>query len=133
MHRRRRQGSIVQWAAELSKRDHDMLAVSRAQLEPLIPGGYMPHLRALDVQLEIAVERCAGRDVGEREFVADQERPGRKDAVEQPEVLGTAGEASTDGRPVTLGFWCAVVAPEDTVEEIGLERGLRPVHPAFDP
>ena len=39
----------------------------------------MPQLRALDVQLEIAVEGCAGRDIGERELVADQKRPGRKD------------------------------------------------------
>src|ERR1700730_11436852 len=119
---------VLQPAAQICERHHDVLAVNRAQLEPLVPGGYMPKLRALDVQLEIAVEGCADRDVGERELVADKKRPGRKDPVEHPKVLGTAGEASVDGRPVALGFWCAVVAPEDTIEEIGVERVFRTIH-----
>jgi hypothetical protein len=57
-------GSILHPAAQFAEWNHDMLAVGGALLEARIPGGHVGQVRALDVELEIAVERGAGRNIG---------------------------------------------------------------------
>src|SRR6516165_8524148 len=58
--------------------------------------------------------------------------PRRQNLVQQPKMAGAAREALADRRPVALRFRRAIVTPENAPPEIGLERRLRPVHPAID-
>src|SRR5262245_58427642 len=109
-----------------------MLAVGRPFAQALIPSAHVRNAGTFDIELEIAIERRAGGNVRQREAVAGQERPRRQNAVQEPKMIGAARQALADRRPVALRFRRAIVAPEDAHEEIGLERRLRPVHPAVD-
>src|SRR5689334_4587615 len=66
-------GSVVEPAAQLAERDHDVLAIGRSLLEAPVPSLDVRHGRQFDVDLEIAVERGADRDVGERQGIAGHE------------------------------------------------------------
>src|SRR3954471_7954890 len=61
---------------------------------------------ALDVELETAIERGAGRDVRQRKRIATQEWPVREQSVEQSEMLGAAVDRVADGGPVSLNRCC---------------------------
>ena len=108
-----------------------MLAVGGARGEPLIPGLHIWHVGALEAETEIAVERGAGGDVGEREMVAGEVGLAREMRVEQAIVVRSGLHVPTDARPVVLVVGRPVIAPEQ-LHEITLQRDRGPVHPAID-
>src|SRR5262249_56190111 len=50
-------------AAQVRKRDHDMLAVGRPFAQALIPSAHVRYAGTFDIELEIAIERRAGAQV----------------------------------------------------------------------
>jgi|GEM_PF-5316618 len=60
-----------------------------------IPALHLRQWRPFDLQLEIAVERGAGGDVGERQIIAEQKPP----ALEQPvELFEMPAQRANDAR-----------------------------------
>src|SRR6187200_594854 len=130
---RRPQSALgVQAAAQLAEWHHDVLAIGVALAQAPIPGFHVRDRGPLDLQFEIAIERRAGWDVGQRERVTAQEPPVREHPVQQFEMTGAAGDLVADGGPVSLRFRRPIEAPEDAHEKVRLQRRLRPVHPAVD-
>src|SRR6516162_1285235 len=112
--RRSRLPSRFEPAAQLRKRDHDVMAVSRPLAQALIPGGHVRNVRTFDIELEIAIKRRAGGNIRQREPRAGQERPRRQNLVQQPKMAGAARETLADRGPVALRFRRAIVTPENT-------------------
>jgi hypothetical protein len=64
------QQSVVQPPAQFLERKHDVLAKRGALLQRAVPAIDLRQSRPIDLQFEIAVQRGAGGDVGERQRVA---------------------------------------------------------------
>jgi len=89
----------------------------------------MRDTRALDVQVKVAVERCANRNIRQGKPVPRQIPMLRENSVEEPEMPGTAGDTPLNSQLGPLRFRSAEIAPEDPIQKVRLKSGLRPVHP----
>ena len=90
---------VVETAAQLVERNHDVLTICRSIAQAPVPCLHVRNRWSLDVELEIAIERGAGRDVRQRKRIAAQEWPVREHFLEQSEMLGAAVDLVADGGP----------------------------------
>src|SRR5262245_35097867 len=104
--------SRIQPPIKLAEWQHHVAAIGGALLQPRIPRLHMRDCRPLDLELEIAIERSAGRDIRQAERVAAQKWPVRKEAVQQLEMPRAARDLVADGGQVPLRLGRAVEAPE---------------------
>src|SRR5262249_34791225 len=73
---------VIEAATQFAEWHHDVLAVGQACLQAAIPCLDVRDRRPFDVQFEIAIERGAGRNVGQGEGVAAEERPVREYSIQ---------------------------------------------------
>src|SRR5215472_1765024 len=100
-------------AAQLLERDHDSLAIGRALLQALIPGGKPRQRRPLDLHLVIAVEGRAVDEIRHGEPVAKEEGPALQQPIEDGIALAQRLDEARDGRLVALLRRCAHHRVED--------------------
>src|SRR5271155_5355590 len=103
-----------------------MGAIGFAFLKPRIPGFHIGKVRPVDLEIEIAIELRARRNVAESQCISRDECTAAEMAVEQAEQDGRARYALADQRPIPLLFRRAIEVPEDATEERGLQLAKRP-------
>src|SRR5438477_5749471 len=123
---------MVQPTMQFTEGDHDVLPVSSPFLKSSIPSLHLRYRWQIYFQFKVAVERSTSGNIRQTEYVAAEKSPARKNLIEQLKMSGAPSDFVANGRPVPLRLRRAVVSPEDTNQEIGLERRLRPIHPAVD-
>jgi hypothetical protein len=101
---------VVETAAQLVERNHDVLTICRSIAQTPVPCLHVRNRWSLDVELEIPIGRGAGRDVRQRKHIATQEWPAREQSVEQSEMLSAAVDRVADGGPVSLNR-CSLSIP----------------------
>src|SRR5579862_6947551 len=106
-----------------------MGAIGLACLKPLVPGFHIGKSGPVDLELEIAVELGACRDVAEGEALAGDEGAAFEMLVEQAEENGAARDALPDQVPVSLRFRRSIEVPENAADKDRLEIGQHPVRP----
>src|ERR1700733_2433947 len=94
----------IEAAFEAFEPDHHMGAIGFALLQPLVPRLDIRNGRPVDLQLEIAIELCAGRDVAIGERLTGDEGPVGEVPVEDLEENGAPRDAAAYQVPVSLFF-----------------------------
>ena len=97
-----------------------------------VPALDLRQRRPLDLQLEIAVQRVPAVMSASVSASAQQIRPALQQPIRVSRNALTQRAVSPDRRPVSLVLRRSIKSPEHAVEEIRLQRGLRPIHPAVD-
>lgn len=85
-----------------------MRAERLALSQRTIPALDLGQLRPLDIQLEMAVQRRPGRDVGERHRIAKQEGFAFEQPVQFSEMVRAARQRGLDRRPVPPFLRCSI-------------------------
>src|SRR6185295_6894668 len=109
-----------QASAQLFVRNHDVLAIGRALLQPLVPFLDMRNFRNFGSHGEIAIKMHAARDVSERQAVAGNKGPRGQLGIKNAQMPLGALRKSADLVPVALILRCTPVAPEHA-DHFGLE------------
>src|SRR5262245_7926846 len=96
-----------------------------------IPALDIRQRRSLDLEVEVAKERGSRRYIGQRQVIPENEGPACQHPIQQREVIGRSPYLAVDRNHVALRLGRAIEAPEHSIEEVRLERTLRPIHPSI--